>query len=129
LVDADRAAMLPLPPIAPRVGWFNDIRLGRDYYVRVAANDYSVDPAAIGRIVATTANLERVRVRLDGRLIADHPRVWARHMTVTDPAHVNAAKVLRDQFRQPRPVDSNDALVRDLADYDRAFGHDTSEVA
>ncbi len=34
LVDADRAAMLTLPPVPPRVGWFNQIRLGRDYYVR-----------------------------------------------------------------------------------------------
>ena len=129
LVDADRAAMLTLPPLAPRVGWFNEIRLGRDYYVRVASNDYSVDPAAIGRIVAVTADLGRVRVRLNGRLVADHARVWARHMTVTDPAHVHTAAVLREQFRQPRRVDTSDALVRDLADYDRAFGLDTTEVA
>ena len=41
--------------------------LGRDYYVRVDSNDYSVDPTAIGRQVTVTADLERVRVRLDGR--------------------------------------------------------------
>jgi Mu transposase-like protein len=76
LVDVDRAAMLALPPLAPRVGWFNEIRLGRDYYVRVASNDYSVDPTAIGRIVSVTADLRRVRVRVDGRLVADHARVW-----------------------------------------------------
>ena len=129
LLDVDRAAMLALPPLAPRVGWFNDIRLGRDYYVRVASNDYSVDPAAIGRLVAVTADLQRVRVRLDGRLVADHARVWARHITVTDPTHVQTAAVLRDQFRQPRHVDTSDALLRDLADYDRAFGLDAIEVA
>jgi hypothetical protein len=44
-------------------------------------------------------------------------------MTITDPAHVIAAKVLREQFQRPRPTaDPLDALVRDLADYDRAFG-------
>jgi hypothetical protein len=44
-------------------------------------------------------------------------------MTITDPAHVAVAKVLREQFqrRQPRP-DPYDGLVRDLADYDHAFG-------
>ena len=63
LVDADRAAMLALPPVPPRVGWFNTIRLGRDYYVRVDTNDYSVDPTAIGRQVAVTADLGRVQVR------------------------------------------------------------------
>jgi hypothetical protein len=123
LVDADREAMLPLPPVAPRVGWFNQIRLGRDYYVRVDTNDYSVDPAAIGRPVIVTADLHRVRVRLDGRLVADHARVWARHMTVTDPAHVAVAQQLREEFARPRTRDDA-ALVRDLADYDRAFGID-----
>lgn len=51
LIDADRAAMLPLPPIPLHLGWRNKIRLGRDYYVRLDTNDYSVDPALIGRMV------------------------------------------------------------------------------
>ena len=72
LLDSDRAAMLPLPPVPPSVGWSNRVRLGRDYYVRVDASDYSVDPTAIGRLVDLTADLERVQVRLDGRVVADH---------------------------------------------------------
>lgn len=123
LLDADRAAMLPLPPVAPAVGWVNRVRLGRDYYVRVDSNDYSVDPAVIGRFIDVHADLSRVEVRHDGRLVAAHDRVWARGTTVTDPAHVTAAKQLREQFQLPRPAaDPHDDLVRDLADYDRAFG-------
>ncbi len=76
LVGADREAMLALPPVPPVVGWSNQIRLGRDYYVRVDTNDYSVDPAHIGRIVAVNADLERVTVRVDRRVVADHSRVW-----------------------------------------------------
>ena len=57
----------------------------------------------IGRFVDVTADLERVEVRHEGRLVAAHDRVWARGMTVTDPAHVATAKVLREQFQQPRP--------------------------
>jgi hypothetical protein len=130
LVDADREAMLPLPPVSPMVGWSNQIRLGRDYYVRVDSSDYSVDPAAIGRMVDVTADLERVRVRRDRRVVADHARVWARHMTVTDPAHVGAAKQLREEFSRPRTRDDDNPLARDLADYDRAFGLDDGlEVA
>ena len=128
LVDADRAAMLVLPPIPPAVGWSNMIRLGRDYYVRVDTNDYSVDPTAIGRLVTVTADLERVQVRLDGRVVADHVRVWARRTTITDPAHVAGAERLRELVTRPRTRD-DDALVRDLADYDRAFGVDGLEVA
>lgn len=123
LIDADRAAMLPLPPVPPVVGWVNRIRLGRDYYVRVDSSDYSVDPTVIGRFVDVHADLDRVEVRHDGRLVAGHDRVWARGQTITDPAHVAAAKVLREQFQRPRPApDPHDDLARDLADYDRAFG-------
>lgn len=97
-LEADKAAMLPLPPVAPALGWVNRVRLGRDYYVRVDSNDYSVEPAVIGRFVDVHADLSRVQVRHEGRLVAAHDRVWARGMTVTDPAHVAAAKVLREQY-------------------------------
>jgi hypothetical protein len=123
LLDADRAAMLPLPPVAPAVGWVNRVRLGRDYYVRVDSNDYSVDPAVIGRFVDVHADLTRVEVRHEGRLVAAHDRVWARGLTFTDAAHVAAAMVLREQFQRPRTTPApEDGMARDLADYDRAFG-------
>jgi hypothetical protein len=123
LLEVDRAAMLPLPPVAPAVGWVNRVRLGRDYYVRIDSNDYSVDPTVIGRIVVVTADFLRVQVRHEGRLVAGHDRVWARGMTVTDPTHVAAAKVLREQFQRPgTPPAADEGMARDLADYDRAFG-------
>lgn len=123
LLDADLAGMLPLPPIPLHLGWRNRIRLGRDYYVRLDTNDYSVDPSVIGRLVDVTADLERVRVRADGRIVAEHERVWARGMTITNPNHVEAAASLRRAFQQPRPAHpGGDDLARDLADYDRAFG-------
>jgi hypothetical protein len=126
-VEADRAAMLPLPPVAPAVGWVNRVRLGRDYYVRVDSSDYSVDLAVIGRFVEVHADLSRVEVRHEGRLVAAYDRVWARGQTITDPAHVAAAKVLREQYQRPARAagptpDPHDGLLRDLADYDRAFG-------
>ncbi len=122
-LDADRAAMLALPPIPLHLGWRNRVRLGRDYYVRVETNDYSVDPAVIGHLIDVTADLERVRVRAEGRVVADHARVWARGTTITDPVHVETAARLRKAFQQPRAVASGgEDLTRDLAEYDRAFG-------
>lgn len=44
-------------------------------------------------------------------------------MTITDPAHLEAAAKLRKMFQQPRAVASGgDDLARDLTDYDRASG-------
>ncbi len=127
-LELDLAAMLALPPIPLHLGWRNRIRLGRDYYVRLDTNDYSVDPVAIGRLVDVSADLERVKVRSDGRLLADHPRMWARSGILTDPAHVESAAVLRRRFQHrdtPAPGSHGTAetdLQRDLFDYDRAFG-------
>jgi hypothetical protein len=119
---ASNLGRFTLPPIPLHLGWRNRIRLGRDYYVRLDTCDYSVDPGVIGRLVDVTADLDRVRVRAEGRVVADHSRLWARHMTVTDPVHVEIAAMLRKQFQQPRATTGDDSLTRDLADYDRAFG-------
>jgi transposase len=126
--EADKAAMLALPPVAPVVGWRTEVRLPRDHYVRLGGNDYSVHPAAIGRRVQVSAGLEQVRVRLDGRLVAEHKRCWANHQTITDPAHRAAAEAMR---KTPKPAATPEPEVeqRDLASYDIAFGLTGQEVA
>ena len=73
-----------------------------DYYVRVAGNDYSVDPAAIGQLVEVSTTLGQVRVTRSGRLLAAHDRCWAARQSVTDPAHVQTAAALRQQFQPVR---------------------------
>jgi transposase len=122
---ADKAAMLPLPPVAPVLGWRSSVRLPRDHDVRVDANDYSVDPRVIGRRVEVLADLDRVRVTCAGRLVAEHARCWAAHQSLTDPAHAAAAVALRAGGRQPRPLDDGHQVeVRDLGTYDRVLGLD-----
>jgi len=128
-VAADKAAMLALPPVAPATGWRSSLRLPRDYYVRLDSNDYSVDPAVIGRRIEVAADLERVRAFCDGRVIADHERLWARHQTLTDPAHWAAAQALRRQRLTvvARPAEP-DVQIRCLADYDTALGLDGGTI-
>jgi transposase len=127
-IEADRAAMLPLPPIAPVTGWRSSLRLPRDHYVRLDANDYSAHPAAVGRRVELRADLERVRAFCDGRLVADHARCWARHQTISDPAHLQAAARLRQQRAVLEASgarrDAEEVQLRLLTDYDAAFGLD-----
>ncbi len=127
-IAADRAAMLALPPVAPATGWRCSTRLARDHYVRLDGNDYSVDPAVIGRRVEVLADLTRVRVLCAGQRVADHERVWARHQSISAPEHVTAARRLRRERiglvrPAPQPVDAQ-VETRPLADYDTALGLD-----
>jgi hypothetical protein len=116
--------MIALPPVPPACGWHKTARLPRDYYVRLDGNDYSVDPAVIGRRIEITADLARVRVLCDGRVVADHERCWAKHQTLTDPAHLQAAKALRSARRLAVvPVPRGDEVEqRDLSVYDQLSG-------
>jgi hypothetical protein len=125
-ITADKAAMLALPPVAPATGWRAASRLARDHYIRLDSNDYSVHPSVIGRRVEVVADLARVRVLGDGKLVADHERVWAWHQTISDPDHVEAAKGLRrKRIGALRPVPEPEIEIRSLDDYDTALGLDT----
>jgi hypothetical protein len=99
----------------------------------LASNDYSVHPAVIGRRIEVVADLHRVMAFCDGKTVADHERLWAWHQTITDPEHLEAAKVLRRtrvgaQMRALRPVRDPRAELaveqRPLSDYDTALGID-----
>jgi transposase len=124
-IVTDRAAMVALPPVRPVVGWRTATRLGRDHYVRIASCDYSVHPSAIGRLVEVVADLEQVKVTCGGQSVAAHPRCWAAHQTITDPAHAQAAAVLRRSRLQiaQAPADT-EVEQRQLSDYDAALGVD-----
>jgi len=125
-IDADRAAMAPLPPLRESsLGWHNRIRLPRDHYVRIDTCDYSVDPAVIGRMVDVRADLEQVTVTCDGRLVACHDRSWVAHQTLTDPAHKAAADVMRAERLRARlaaPPAAVEVEQRDLSRYDVLLG-------
>jgi transposase len=124
-ITRDRLAMLSLPPVAPATGWRSSLRLPRDHYIRLDSNDYSVHPGVIGRRIEITADLHRVRAAYDGRLVADHERIWGWHQTISDPEHVAAAWALRrERVGVLRPVAEPDVQIRCLDDYDNALGLD-----
>lgn len=134
-LDADRAAMTVLPPVAPQVGLSSRVRLGRDYYVRVDGNDYSVHPSVIGRQVDVSASLDQVVICCQGQVVGTHRRCWDTARTITDTEHVAAAKVLRREYseqqrvrheaaRRGKLVPVEQGLVRDPASYDELFGVD-----
>lgn len=127
---ADRLAMAALPPVAPSTGTTVTTRLGRDYYVSLGGNAYSVHPEAIGRMITVRAGLDQIQAHCGDRLVANHQRLWGTAGLVSDPEHVAAAAVLREQFRTRPAAGAHltvDVEVADLNAYDAAFG--TGEVA
>ena len=55
--------------------------------VRFDNNKYSVNASAVGRPVALHAHADRVVIRQDGRLVAEHARRFGRGETAYDPWH------------------------------------------
>jgi hypothetical protein len=55
--------------------------------VRFDNNKYSVSAGAIGRPVEVQAYADRVVIRQDGRIVAEHPRCYGRGETIYDPWH------------------------------------------
>ena len=137
-LEVDRAAMTALPRVPPSTGLHARVRLGRDYYVRVDGNDYSVDPRLIGRIVDVQAFPTQVIVTHsdgpDGPAYgAVHARCWAKRITITDPGHVHTAGQLRAEHRLQAATaarrsatrhhdDGHPVVLRALPDYDELFG-------
>ena len=127
-VTEDTAAMSALPPVAPATGTSSRVRLGRDYYVRIAGNDYSADPTVIGRFVDVRAGLATVSVTCAGAVVATHQRSWAARQTITDPVHVTTAAQLRTAYqaraatvRGPAAAAGAVVGIRALSDYDDLF--------
>jgi transposase len=115
----DRAAMMAFPAVLPDPAWTETKRLGRDHWVRVGTCDYSVHPRAIGRKVELRLDLEHLVATCGGDVVARHARSWARHQTITDPAHELARKLIP---AVETSVDPDEVEVRDLAVYDQATG-------
>ncbi|MFJ4851739.1 MULTISPECIES: Mu transposase domain-containing protein [unclassified Streptomyces] len=111
--EADRSAMLALPPVAPPNWWPRTIRLGRDHYIRVDTCDYSVHPRAIRHRITVRSDTESIVVTCGNDVVARHGRCWSRHQTITNPEHAVAARHLRDQARPP--VRTTTALSTALA--------------
>jgi hypothetical protein len=54
--------------------------------------------------------------------VGRHARSWAKHRTITDPAHDQARTEMRRFAAKAAVVTGDDVEVRDLSIYDRALG-------
>src|SRR5271157_5990679 len=80
------------PNLVPYRGRFDGFHalpasVSKTCLVRFDNNKYSVNACAVGRPVDIHAYADRVVIRQDGRVVADHPRSFGRGEAIYDPWH------------------------------------------
>src|SRR5256886_2188170 len=80
------------PKLVPYAGRFDGFHavsasVSKTCLVRFDNNKYSVAASAVGRPVEVQAYADRIVIRQDGRIVAEHPRSFGRGDTVYDPWH------------------------------------------
>ncbi|MCA1677880.1 MAG: IS21 family transposase [Actinobacteria bacterium] len=122
-VPAERLAeekerMRPLPSPLPATERRFATRVAQQPYLRFDTNDYSLDPALAGRRVELSISQREITATaLDtGEPACRHRRVFAKHLSFTDPAHQAALERLRGERRsgpevELRPLSRYDALI------------------
>ena len=119
-LEAERRKMRQLPGRMPPTAIRRVVRVPQQPYLRWDTNDYSIDPRFAGRRVEVRiGQREVVAIALgSGEICARHQRAFAKHLTLTDPAHQARLDALRsDRRREPdleverRPLRRYDALI------------------
>jgi transposase len=109
--------MAALPTEMPDTARRWVIRVPPDPHLRVDTNDYSLDPALVGRRVEVAVDQRQVTaVALDtGELACRHRRGFAKHRTITALEHARAIKASRrapvEAAVEVRPLARYDALI------------------
>ena len=80
------------PSLVPYRGPFDGFHavtasVSKTCLVRFDPNKYSVSASAVGRPVEVRAYADRIQIRQDGRVVAEHARAFGRGATVYDPWH------------------------------------------
>jgi hypothetical protein len=116
-LSSERGRMRPLPGRMPETDRRFVTKVPQQPYLRFDANDYSLDPRAAGRRVEVRASQGKiVAIELGtGARVAAHRRSFAKHLTLTDPAHQALLDRLRGSRRAGPAVEVE---LRPLARYD-----------
>jgi transposase len=86
MFEEERPKLVPIP------GRFDGFHatpasVSKTCLVRFDSNKYSVAASAVGRPVEIRAYADRIVIRQDGAVVAEHPRVFGRGQTSYDPWH------------------------------------------
>ena len=86
--EEERSSLKKLPDQPYEAVERIEAHVGRTPFVRFDKNDYSLPCAHVRRRVRVVADPHRVRVVVDGEVVAEHVRSYDRRATIEDPAHL-----------------------------------------
>jgi transposase len=104
--DAEREALLALPPTPYPVHERVEVQIGRTPYARFDKNDYSVPHTLVRRRLTLVATPEQVRLLDDHRVVATHARSYDKAQQVEDPAHLAALVAYKRKARHHRGMNA-----------------------
>jgi hypothetical protein len=87
LLEEEQQALLPLPRQAFEARRVEGAKSNSLSLVRFDTNDYSVPTAYAHHQVTAVGNIQEVRLIVNDRVVARHPRDWARENVHYDPRH------------------------------------------
>lgn len=96
----ERTLLRALPPTPHEAAERIQARVGRTPFVRFDTNDYSLPCAHVRRTVTVVAEPHRVRIVVDGQVVAEHKRSFDRRTTVEDPEHTRDLKQTKRRARE-----------------------------
>lgn len=101
----EQPRLLSLPASAYVTEEVVTAKVGKTPHVRFCGNDYSVPHVLVRRLVEVRATLAKVRVLVDGAVVAEHVRSFDRGLVIDDPAHLGALKKSKGEARKHRALD------------------------
>jgi transposase len=96
----ERTLLRALPPTPHEAVERVQARVGRTPYIRFDTNDYSLPCAHVRRTVTLLVEPHRVRIVVDGEVVAEHARSFDRRATIEDPEHLRKLKETKRHARE-----------------------------
>ena len=88
-----------LPPTPHEATQRIQARVGRTPYVRFDTNDYSLPCAHVRRVVTVLAEPHRIRIEVEGEIVAEHTRSFDRRTQIEDPVHLRELVAVKRRAR------------------------------
>ena len=125
--ERERSALRPLPVVLPATCIRDTVRINKFFEVTYKTNRYSVPSKFAHRDAVIEIFHDRIRVVVDGVLVAEPERVFGKHEAILDPLHFvdlltfkHRAVVRAEVFRHRRFHHSLQSLLKGYVENDPA---------